>query len=103
MTKSQLIEKLAEQASIPKTYAETVVNGFFDSMIEAMRKGEKIEIRGFGSFSVRSYKPYIGRNPKTNESVHVQPKRLPFFRVGKELREAINMDIEPGIKAASSG
>jgi integration host factor subunit beta len=93
MTKSQLIERLAAQASIPKTHAETIVDGFFDSMIESMKRGEKIEIRGFGSFSVRSYKPYTGRNPKTNESVRVQPKKLPFFRVGKELRERINADL----------
>lgn len=93
MTKSQLIEHLATQTRIPKTHAETIVNSFFDSMVDAMKRGEKIEIRGFGSFSVRNYKPYKGRNPKTNESVEVQPKRLPFFRVGKELREKINADL----------
>jgi integration host factor subunit beta len=93
MTKSQLIEKLAQEAKIPKTHAETIINGVFDSMVEAMKRGEKIEIRGFGSFSVRSYKPYTGRNPKTNESVHVKPKKLPFFRVGKELREQINKEL----------
>jgi integration host factor subunit beta len=102
MTKSQLIERLASQAGIPKTHAETIVNGFFDSMVEAMKRGEKVEIRGFGSFSVRSYKPYIGRNPKTNESVHVQPKKLPFFRVGKELRETINADLPTGSSSGDS-
>ena len=90
MTKSQLIEKLASKANIPKTHAEVVVNSFFDAMVEEMKRGGKIEIRGFGSFSVRDYKPYVGRNPKTNESVEVKPKKLPFFRIGKELRERIN-------------
>lgn len=90
MTKSQLIERLSESARIPKTHAEVVVNSFFDAMTVAMKEGQKIEVRGFGSFSVREYRSYTGRNPKTNEAVQVPPKKLPFFRVGKDLRELIN-------------
>jgi len=62
----------------------------FDSMVEALRRGDGIEIRGFGSFSIREYKEYEGRNPRTGETVHVKPKRLAFFKVGKELRERVN-------------
>ena len=90
MTTSQLIERLAERAGIPKTHSEVIVNSCFDAMTEAMKRGEKIEVRGFGSFSVRQYQSYTGRNPKTNQSVEVPPKKLPFFRVGKDLRELIN-------------
>jgi integration host factor subunit beta len=62
----------------------------FDSMVDALCRGEGIEIRGFGSFSIRAYKEYQGRNPRTGEAVHVRPKRLAFFKVGKELRERVN-------------
>ena len=62
----------------------------FDCMVDALQKGEGIEIRGFGSFSIRSYREYQGRNPRTGEAVHVKPKRLAFFKVGKELRDRVN-------------
>ncbi len=90
MTKSSLIELLAEKTKLPKKQAETVVDCIFNSMIEAMRNGDRIEIRGFGSFKVKTYKPYLGRNPKTGDKVEVKPKKLPFFKVGKELRELAN-------------
>jgi integration host factor subunit beta len=93
MTKSVLIELLAEKANIPKVESEKIVNSFFDAMVDALKRGESIEIRGFGSFRIRNYKPYTGRNPKTNQSVAVPAKRLPFFRVGKELKEFINKDM----------
>lgn len=93
MTKSVLIELLATRANIPKVESEKIVNSFFEAMVEALKHGESIEIRGFGSFRIRSYKPYTGRNPKTNQSVSVPQKRLPFFRVGKELKELINRDM----------
>src|SRR5690554_7931405 len=67
-----------------------VVNTIFDSMTTALIAGDGIEIRGFGSFTVRQYKSYEGRNPRTGDVVHVAPKRLPFFKVGKELRERVN-------------
>lgn len=90
MTKSELIEWVAARANIPKSRAEAVVNTVFESMVAALEKGDGIEIRGFGSFSVREYKGYRGRNPRTGVSVEVREKRLPFFKVGKELREQVN-------------
>lgn len=93
MTKSVLIELLAARANIPKVESEKIVNSFFEAMVDALKSGDSIEIRGFGSFRIREYKPYTGRNPKTNQSVSVPEKRLPFFRVGKELKEMINRDM----------
>jgi integration host factor subunit beta len=66
------------------------VNCVFDEMANALKNGEGIEVRGFGSFTVRQYKPYDGRNPRTGKSVHVSAKRRPFFKVGKELKEIVN-------------
>lgn len=90
MTKSDLIDVLCEMQKIPKGRAELLVQVIFESMEEALKRGERIEIRGFGSFELRSYKPYEGRNPRTGVRVSVQPKRLPFFKVGKELKELVN-------------
>ena len=90
MTKSDLIELVANKLHLPKGKAELIVNCIFDSMEESLRKGERIEIRGFGSFEIRHYKAYEGRNPRTGDPVGVQPKRLPFFKVGKELKERVN-------------
>jgi len=95
VTKSDLIEQLSEALKLPKGKAELVVNVMFDSMVAALQRGERIEIRGFGSFEVRNYKPYEGRNPRTGEPVHVKAKRLPFFKVGKELRERVNAGTHP--------
>lgn len=90
MTKSELIDAVARRTKITKSRAELVVNCVFDTMTTALDKGEGIEIRGFGSFTVREYKPYSGRNPRTGRSVPVPDKRLPFFKVGKELKELVN-------------
>ncbi len=90
MTKSQLIEALAKTEGITLKLAEVIVNTVFDTMEEAMVKGDRLEIRGFGSFKVKSYGGYKGRNPKTGEIIDVEPKRLPFFKVGKELKEKVN-------------
>jgi integration host factor subunit beta len=90
MTKSELIDAVAARGELTKARAELVVNCVFDTMIEAMRQGEGIEIRGFGSLTVRPYRPYEGRNPRTGAPVEVPAKRLPFFKVGKELRELVN-------------
>ncbi len=90
MTKSELIDALAERSNLTKARAELVVNCVFEAMTDALERGEGIEIRGFGSFSVRPYKPYSGRNPRTGEPVPVPAKRLPFFKVGKELKEIVN-------------
>lgn len=94
MTKSELVEAIAARANLPKSRAELVVNCVFDSMIEAMQTGDGVEIRGFGSFTVRPYEPYAGRNPRTGETVKVPAKRLPFFKVGKELKELVNSSLE---------
>jgi integration host factor subunit beta len=90
MTKSELIEAVAERTKITKSRAELVVNCVFDAMTNALERGEGIEIRGYGSFTVRSYKPYDGRNPRTGNQVSVPSKRLPFFKVGKELKTLVN-------------
>ena len=90
ITKSELIERLSLQLKLPNGKAEQIVNTVFDAMVAALERGEGIEIRGFGSFTVRHYRSYEGRNPRTGEPVHVAPKRLPFFKVGKDLRERIN-------------
>ena len=90
MTKSELIDAIAARGELTKARAEMVVNCVFDAMTEALQRGEGIEIRGFGSFTVRPYKPYDGRNPRTGQPVPVPAKRLPFFKVGKELKELVN-------------
>lgn len=92
MTKGDLIEELAvdktNQLNLKR--AEIVVNTIFDVMSEALQRGDRVEIRGFGSFEVRNYGSYTGRNPKTNEKVEVAAKKAPFFKTGKELRERVN-------------
>ncbi|MCC6998779.1 MAG: integration host factor subunit beta [Deltaproteobacteria bacterium] len=90
MTKSDLIDRIAEKLKLPRGKAEEVVNMVFESMENSLKQGERIEIRGFGSFEIRNYKAYEGRNPRTGNPVEVQPKRLPFFKVGKELKERVN-------------
>ncbi len=90
MNKSELVKALAEESSLPLEDASLVVNTFVDAMKDALIEGDRIEIRGFGSFKVKEYDGYAGRNPKTGERVSVIPKRLPFFRAGKELKEFIN-------------
>lgn len=87
MTKSELIAKVADRRGITVRKAEEVVNTIFESMAEALGSGDRIEVRGFGSFAIREYQPYTGRNPKTGESITVQPKKLPYFKVGKEIRD----------------
>ncbi len=94
MTKSELIEAITARGDITKARAELVVNCVFDTMTESLQRNEGIEIRGFGSFTVRPYKGYTGRNPRTGQAVNVPPKRLPFFKVGKELREIVNGSAE---------
>ncbi|MFN8792475.1 MAG: HU family DNA-binding protein [Bdellovibrionales bacterium] len=90
MTKAELINIVAEKAGITRVKAETVVNTIFDSMVEALLRDDRIEIRGFGSFVNREYKAYKGRNPRTGEVIDVEEKKLPFFKVGKELKDEIN-------------
>ncbi len=90
MTKSQLIETIVASGRFPRKTVEVAVNAIFDAMIDALKTGDRIEIRGFGNFTVREYRAYTGRNPKTGALVDVDSKRMPFFKVGKDLRERIN-------------
>jgi integration host factor subunit beta len=93
MNKLELISALKKESNISKAEAAKVVQIFFDSMAEALIEGERIEIRGLCSFFVKDYKSYVGRNPKTGEKVQIQPKKLPFFKCGKELRERVNKNL----------
>jgi integration host factor subunit beta len=90
MNKSQLIEALAKAENITLKKAEMVVNAVFENMADALVDKERIEIRGFGSFKVKFYNGYKGRNPKTGDLIKVDGKKLPFFKVGKELRERVD-------------
>ena len=90
MNKLELISALKHEANISKLEAAKVVQIFFDSMASAMAQGERVEIRGLCSFFVKKYKSYTGRNPKTGEKVTIQPKRLPFFKCGKEVKERVD-------------
>ena len=90
MTKGELIETIAQHQDFNLKKAELVVNTIFDSMSEALKSGDRVEIRGFGSFEVREYGAYTGRNPKTGDEVEVAAKKAPFFKTGKELRERVN-------------
>ncbi len=91
MTKSELVEKIMESNDIlNRKESEAVVNIIFDSMTEALQNGDKVEIRGFGSFTVRERESREARNPKSGEVVKIQAKKTPFFKTGKELRERVN-------------
>lgn len=90
MTKADLINMIAEKAHLQHKQSEIVVNMVFDMMSDALKKDDRIEIRGFGSFVNRNYGMYQGRNPKTGQVVQVPPKRVPFFKVGKELKEMVD-------------
>jgi integration host factor subunit beta len=89
MNKSELVESLAAKMTLPLKKAEEVVNAVFGSMTDALLSGDRIEIRGFGSFVVKEYDAYRGRNPKTGEYVPVKAKKLPFFKVSKNLKEKV--------------
>ena len=91
MNKSQLIEALAKSENLALKKAEEVVNTVFGDMEKALAEGERVEIRGFGSFKIKKYEGYQGRNPKTGEIINVSSKRLPFFKVGKELKDRVDI------------
>lgn len=90
MTKSEMAEKLGGKINVKKQQAEDIINIFTGSIIEALARGDKVEIRGFGSFRVRHRAAKEGRNPKTGEKVHVPAKKVPFFKTGKGFREIVN-------------
>ena len=89
MNKLELISTLKERANLTKAEAAEVIKLFFDSLAESFIKGERVEIRGLCSFHIKEYKSYTGRNPKTGQKVQIPPKRLPFFKCGKELKERV--------------
>ncbi|MDD5169630.1 MAG: integration host factor subunit beta [Syntrophales bacterium] len=90
MTKSDLIAVLATKENLTDQQATEIINGIFTGFTDTLKNGDGIEIRGFGSFTVRGYESYTGRNPKTGKNVDVRPKKLPFFKVGKELKERVD-------------
>jgi integration host factor subunit beta len=101
MTKAELVDEVARVVQLTKKQAETIVNIVFDSIVDSLRAGQKIELRGFGSFRLRSRKSRTGRNPKTGEKVEVPSKKIPYFKPGKELKELINKVLADA--AASDG
>jgi len=90
MNKSDLVTALTKETNLPLRKSEEIVNTVFETMFNALVANDRIEIRGFGSFEVRTYGGYTGRNPKTGEKITVAEKRLPFFKAGKELREKVD-------------
>ncbi len=102
MTKADLVEEVVKVSNVSKKHAEIIVNTVFSSIIDALQRDDKIELRGFGSFRVRRRRSRQGRNPKTGARVDVPEKRIPYFKPGKELKELINGPLgEAGEEAAS--
>src|SRR5436853_4236806 len=101
MTKAELVEEVSRVSDLTKKHSEVIVDTVFRSIITALHRGEKIELRGFGSFRLRRREPRKGRNPKTGDKVDVPPKKVPYFKPGKELKELINQD--PGLAEPSLG
>jgi integration host factor subunit beta len=99
MTKAELVDEVAKVVELTKKQAEAIVNIVFDSIVESLRAGQKIELRGFGSFRLRSRKSRTGRNPKTGEKVDVPSKKIPYFKPGKELKEMINRALAESVAA----
>jgi len=93
MNKSDLVSEMAKRANISHKKAAEAVELIFDQMLKELENGGRIEIRGFGSFVIKEYKSYVGRNPKTKESIMVPKKRLPYFKVGKELKARVNASV----------
>ena len=90
MTKSELTKAVSEQLNLPLATGSGIVNTILDAMTETLVKGENIELRGFASFTVKHYDSYTGRNPRTGVETKINAKKLPFFKVGKDLKEAVN-------------
>ena len=90
MTKAELVEEVAQTTQLTKKDAELIVNTVFESIVQSLKEGKKIELRGFGSFRIRHRGARVGRNPKTGDRVEVPPKRIPYFKPGKDLKELLN-------------
>jgi integration host factor subunit beta len=104
MTKADLIEEVSRLAELTRKDSEVIVETIFDSIVNSLRAGDKIEIRGFGSFRTRQRKPRVGRNPKTGDRVDVPAKKIPFFKPSKELKDVVNTgDGAPAPAAAAGG
>ncbi|MDP9337550.1 MAG: integration host factor subunit beta [Acidobacteriota bacterium] len=101
MTKADLIEEVLRISELPRKESETIVETIFESIIEALQKGDKIEIRGFGSFRTRERRGRIGRNPKTGAKVDVPPKKIPFFKPSKELKDFVNNSEGDGVEGGT--
>ena len=97
MTKAELVKEVAQAADLTKKHSEVIVNVVFESIIDALHEDEKVELRGFGSFRIRQRRSRQGRNPKTGSKVQVPPKKIPYFKPGKELKQYINDAVIPGI------
>ena len=95
MTKADLIEQVAQVVELTRRDSEVVVETIFESIVRSLRTGDKIEIRGFGSFRTRQRKPRVGRNPKTGARVEVPAKRIPYFKPSKELKDVVNQAATP--------
>ncbi len=100
MTKAELIEGVSKVVEMTRKDSETIVETIFDSIVNSLHKGDKIEIRGFGSFRTRQRQPRVGRNPKTGSRVEVPSKRIPFFKPSKELRDLVNHSHSGGSETA---
>ena len=94
MTKAELVEEVSRVSDLTKKHSEVIVDTVFESIIDALKRGEKIELRGFGSFRLRKREPRKGRNPKTGDKVDVPPKKVPYFKPGKELKDLLNRDAD---------
>jgi integration host factor subunit beta len=94
MTKAELVEEVARSTQLTKKQAEAIVNTVFQTIVDSLKDGRKIELRGFGSFRIRRRGSRLGRNPKTGDRVEVPPKRIPYFKPGKELKELLNGGLE---------
>lgn len=102
LTKADLIEEVLRVSELPRKESESIVETIFESIIEALQKGDKIEIRGFGSFRTRQRRGRIGRNPKTGEKVDVPAKKIPFFKPSKELKDFVNNSVTPQSEPAAT-
>lgn len=94
MNKAELAAEVTKRTKMNQKVTKVVVDAIFEEMVNALRRGDRVEIRGFGSFAMRNYESYQGRNPKTGETVNVLPKKLPYFKVGKELKELVDLKKE---------
>lgn len=103
MTKAELVEEVARVSDLTKKHSEVIVDTVFKSIIDALHRGEKIELRGFGSFRLRKREPRKGRNPKTGDKVDVPSKRVPYFKPGKELKDLINRPLDGTVVQSPTG